>query len=206
MTKAKTSADKRRIRRNTTKRGHEAIMEAVYVAPKPIPEDPRLVVLSARCRRAGKLDTKANRGMMSLQIMGDPAGMAIAAGARDDHEASALWHLFRSYDGAHDAHHRRIIGRPRFPNVAKLEYLPETFEVREDESTDIRTPDEKDRDAAHRWHTCSYHLYRLHRYEREAIMDAMWQRSTLTKGATCTIAGVAFINALRVLRDVDGRA
>ena len=201
----KAVSNAQRRRRKMTKRGHEQVREVVYAEPAKPVEDPRVVVLSARCRRIGREDTKVNRNMMSMQIMGDPAGMAIACGTRDDAEAAKLWQLFRRYDGAHDAHHRRIIGRPRFPNVAKLEYLPERFETREDDQTDTRTPDEKDRDAANRWHRCSWHLYRMMRHEREAIMDAMFLRSPLTKGAKCTTSGEAFVKALRILLDMDDR-
>ncbi|WP_277022225.1 hypothetical protein [Paracoccus hibiscisoli] len=203
LTKAQTKAQRRK--RKGTKRDHEEVMEVVHATPAKPVEDPRIVVLSARCRQMGKEDTKANRSILSLQIMGDPSGMAIACGTRDDTEAAKLWQLFRRYDGAHDAHHRRIIGRPRFPNVAKLEYLPERFETREDDQTDTRTPDEKDRDASNRWHRCSWHLYRMARHEREAIMDGMFLRAPLTKGAKCTTAGIAFVHALRVLQDMDDR-
>lgn len=180
-------------------------MEVVHATPTAPQEDPRSVVLSARCRALGKPDTKANRSAASWQILGDPAGRAIAADARDDIEAAKLWELFRRYDACHDAHHRRIIGRPRFPNVAKLEFLPETFETSADDSTDTRTPDEKDRDAANRWHRCTAVLYRLSRSEREAIMGALFQRDVLTKGAKCTTAGRQFVMALRVVRDVEER-
>lgn len=195
-------------RKRMTKRDHEALMATVHAVPVTPLEDPRTVVLSARCRHLGKADTKANRAKASMEMLGDPAGLAIAADTRDDNEASQLWELFKRYDGAHDAHHRRIIGRPRFPNVAKLEYLPESEPSENDappEMTDARTPDEKDRAAANRWHTCCAVLYRLNRHEREAIMGALFQRDILTKGARCTTRGRQFVMALRVLRDVEER-
>lgn len=192
-------------KRKSTKRGHEQLMGAIYEeAPQP-QEDPRIVVLTARCVQMGKEPTEANRLAASWQIMGDPAGRAIAAEARDDMEAGKLWELFRRYDACHDAHHRRIIGRPRFPNVSKVEFLPETFEAREDEATDIRTQDEKDRDAANRWHRCMAVIYKLARHEREALMGALFLRVPLTKGATCTTAGRQFVMALRMVRDVEER-
>lgn len=191
-------------RKRPTKRSHEALMETVHATmPKPL-EDPRAVVLSARCRHLGKRDTKANRISASMWMLGDPSGLAIAADARDDNEADKLWELFKDYDGAHDAHHRRVIGRPRFPNVAKLEYLPESEPSEEEAATptDARTPEEKDIAAAQRWHSHCAILYKLNRHEREAIMGAMFQRDVLTKGARCTTAGRQFVMALRVLRDV----
>ena len=184
-----------------TKRDMEAQWEREEAPVIKVQEDPRIVVLSARCRHMNKPDTKETRLALSWQMMGDPAGRAIRIEARDD--ADKLWDMFCRLDARHDAYRRRNIGRPRFAKVTKMEYLPETFETREDDSNDHRTPEEKDRDATNGWQRWLGFMRRMTVHERMAIYDGLWRRCDLTKGGISTTAGVQFVMALRVLRDIE---
>lgn len=203
MTKAVSHAQRRK--RKGTKRDHEAVMEVVHATPAKPVEDPRIVVLSARCRQMGKEDTRANRSMLSWPILGDPAGLAISIASRDDDEAGKLWAVFCAYDAAHAAYHRRIIGKPRSPNVSRMEFLPERFETREDDSIDSRTEDEKDRDAVNGMDRWSRMVATMPKRERIALRVGVWLLADLTRGTRCTTAGLRFVHALRDLRDIAER-
>ena len=206
-TKAKTRAAKLAMKRQRmTKRQSEAIREVVESAQAaPVQEDPRIVVLSARCRHLGKADNRANRNMASWAILGDPAGRAISIDARDDDEAGKLWSTFCAYDSAHAAYHRRILGRQRSPNVTRMEFLPERFETRDDESNDHRSEDDKDRDAINGMRRWSSFTSQMAVHERIALKDGVWLRAPLSMGSKCTLAGRHFVMALRVLRDIAER-
>lgn len=132
-------------------------------------------------------------------MFGEPAGIAIRIGTEDKDEASKLWSLFKAADAADEAYARRFVGIRRFPNVGKLEYLPETFETRADDKPDHRTQDEKDRDAVNAWMRWQGHFGCLERDQHTVIVDAMRHRARLTHAGQLTRTGSAFIAAMRAL-------
>lgn len=194
---AYSKAAKRARRKRVTKRDLEAVREMVNPPPVEVYEDPRVVVIEARARVMFK---KPGPDML-IEMHGEHAGQAISIGARDKDEAGKLWAEYRRLDGADETYFRRIIGKPRFPNVAKLEMMPEIFEARADDRPDHRDEDQKDRDAVNAWMRWQGFLGRLASYERAAIMAAIRQTSEqLHKGGALTTAGQSFVAAMRVLR------
>lgn len=157
--------------------------------------DPRVVVLSARIRAGA-----TNADDASRPIWGEPAGQAIAMTCDTD-EARRLWDTFKRVDAADDAYARRYCGIRRFPNVGKLEYLPETLETRPDDRPDSRTQDEKDRDAVNEWMRWQGLFGRIGRDNHTAVVDAMRQRARLVHAGRVTKSGAAFIAAMRALDD-----
>ena len=157
--------------------------------------DPRVVVLAARIRAGAKGEEDAAR-----PIWGEPAGQAIALSCEGD-EARRLWDTFKRVDAADDTYARRYCGIRRFPNVGKLEYLPETMETRPDDRPDSRTTDEKDRDAVNEWMRWQGLFGRIGRDNHTAIVDAMRQRARLVHAGRATRAGAAFVAAMRALDD-----
>lgn len=189
---------RKRKKLRTCRQDAERAMAAEYIAPEPV-EDVRNVVQFARMRLHGLSKEAAMSIMASEQ-----AGLAIHLGARDEDERGKLWAIFTRYDGADETYFRRIIGRPRFPNVAKLEYLPEVFETRPDDRPDARDEDEKDRDATNGWMRWQGKLGHLNSSEAGLITRAARQTCPdLVKGGRLTTTGAAFIAAMRILRTVD---
>ena len=129
----------------------------------------------------------------------EPAGQAIMIGAADRDEAAQMWQTFRDCDAADDAYARRFVGIRRFPNVGKLEYLPERFETRDDDRPDSRSQEEKDRDAVNRWMHWQGLLGRIGRDHHTVSVDAMRQRARLVHAGKLTRTGTAFIAAMRAL-------
>ncbi|WP_312529954.1 hypothetical protein [Paracoccus sp. (in: a-proteobacteria)] len=189
-----SKAAKLRARRN---RGTVASMTKAWEKETPNPEreqDPRIVVLSARARHMAR-----PIGEIDHQIWGEPAGQAIAIGSVDKAEADRLWAAFKKVDMADDAYMRRIIGKHRFPNVSKAEFLPESFETNPDDVPDNRTADEKDRDAVNGWMRMQGLLGCLAGHERHSIASIMRRRVDPVKGGQLTTAGLAFVAAIRML-------
>lgn len=163
-------------------------------------EDPRVVVLNARTRHFGP-EVDAASVMLS-----DPAGQAIHLGARDADEAARLWDVFARYDAADETYFRRIIGRHRFANVARLDMLPERFETRADDRPDIRSEDERDRDAVNGWMGWQGALQSLGAHDASLIIRASRQTcGALVIGGEVSTTGSAFVAAMRALRQVVDR-
>lgn len=192
----------RRLMRKMSKRASEALREEIHAQPAEPPVDPVLTVMGARARQMGQAPSKTLLG----DIYGEQAGRAILIGSRNDKEADDLWRLFKRYDGADDQYFRRIIGRSRFPNGARMEILPEPFETRPDDKPDYRSDEEK-RDAAVRtWMYWQGRLGHLHSHERSVIVRvARHMTGDLHIGSALTTTGSAFVAAMRVLRIVEDK-
>lgn len=199
-------ASKRRAKK-ARKRGSVATMakqwEVQQATPSQPQEDARATVLSARCRQMGIADNRANRRAMTWEGFGDPAGMALHIGATDEAERNDLWDTFKRIDAAEDAYARRYIGIRRFPNVGKVEFLPERFETSADDALDTRTDAEKDRDAVSGWMRWQGYLGHLHAAHHQAILAAMRRRVELTTDGKLRGAGTLFVEGMRRLRKVE---
>ena len=200
---ASKAAKRRQRKARQSARQMQAQWQAQERASPQPQDDPCRVVLSARCRRLGRADNAANRRAVAWEGMGDPAGMAIAMGAQDIAERDALWDLIKRLDGAHEAYHRRIIGRPRFPRCTKIEFLPERFETRPDDRPDTRTDAEKDADAKDAWASWLRLISETTISDRIALLDGIWRRCEMVAGGSLTAGGAGFVRALKNLLAVE---
>lgn len=169
--------------------------------------EPRKTVLSARCRQAGREDTKSERNAMLYPFYSDPAGIAISIHFKDDGDRLKHWQTFCSLDGAEEVYHRRILSRSRRAKCGKVEYYPERFEARPEETTDTRDDDQKDRDASNRWAMWRGYVGHLTAKEQNALYCGVYLRAELFRDAALTPAGKGFVVALERLTDIahDGR-
>lgn len=191
---------KRQRKKSVTKRDLEAVREMINPPPVEVYEDPRTVVIEARAR----IKCVTPSAEMLDEMNGEEPGQAISIGATCKDEARKLWDIFKRYDGADALYFRRIIGRSRFPNVAKLEMLPERMETRADDRPDDRSEEQKDRDAVNGWMRWQGLLGCMAAHERYAISSAArGTGSALHKGGKLTTAGQAFVAAMRILREVE---
>lgn len=178
--------------RKTVRALYGEYRDEATTAPREPQEDPCAVVVAARMRAGAPNPDEARRPMW-----GESAGQAIAQQAPA--EAAELWDTFKRIDAADDAYARRFTGIRRFPNVAKLEMLPDRFETRDDDRPDCRTPEEKDRDAVANWARWQGLLSRLGQDQHAVIVDAMRHRARLMHGGKATVAGKAFVAAMQAL-------
>lgn len=203
---ARTKAQKRQ---RPGKRAQQDQWRREDVVPRAPVEDPRVVVLDARRRHNGKRQGED----VSHEMWGDLAGRAIIIGAEALTDRSAaermdlagcLWSVFKRLDGCDETYFRRIIGRQRFPNVARMEYLPEAFETRaDDHHGEYRTEDEKDRAAVRNWMRWQGLLGCMSATEHCAIVSALRQRVMLSHAGRLTGAGERFFTAMRRLVDIE---
>lgn len=167
--------------------------EVIHNVPLQSLEEVREVVRAARARHMQMQASSA----MDEPMMGEEAGRAISIGSADEHEADQLWETFKLIDASDDAFSRRVLGRSRFPNVAKMEMLPERMETRPDDRIDVRTADEKAADAKRSWAGWCELLGSLHMPLHAAMHMALRQRVKLHHGRQLTGAGALFVEAVR---------
>lgn len=206
MTKA-NRAKKRKMRKLSSRQiqAREQAIQVQSAPAKPV-EDPRCVVLSARCRIMGRPDTKPNRTALSDQMAGDPAGQVIILSEPNAETRKRLWDAFVKLDTAHAAYHGRIIGQRRFPKTAKIEMLPERFETSADAPMDYRTQEEREAAAINAWRGQLAIMGKLSVHERMSIHDGLWLRGDFITGGKATEMGAAFVAALRSFADMDAHA
>lgn len=202
---AKTKREKTLMRARRRKCGSKRAIEAqhdriqsAHNPPMQTREEVREVVRVARARHMAMQVSAA----MDEPMMGEEAGRAISIGSVDEHEASRLWDTFKAIDASDDAFSRRVLGRSRFPNVARMELLPERMETRPDDRIDIRTTDEKAADAKRAWSGWLATFDGLRDPLRAALHMALRQRVKLHDGRILTLAGRLFVDAMRQVDDV----
>lgn len=196
-------------RRKRTKR----IQEAQWIEQEDVPrqpfEDPRVVVLDARCRH----NAKCRHEDVADDMWGDMVGRAIVIGAegltdrRQDERrevAARLWSLFKRLDAVEEAYFQRIIGKARFPNVSKMEYIPEPFETRpDDRPREYRTEEAKDAAAKHDWIRWRGYLVEMTEAEHCSIASALRHRLLLSHAGKLTGAGDRFFAAMLKLAELE---
>lgn len=161
------------------------------------PEDPRKTALDARAKMLGK-----PKGDPSLPIYGHPCGIVIDALAADLTEALDLWRIFDRIDKADAAYVRHVIGRRRFAKTAKIELLPEPLETSADaDPADIRSEDDKHRDAQNGWARWTARLSRLSAQQRLAITDTLRGVRDPIRDGKVTRAGRDMVDGIRAMVD-----
>lgn len=201
---AKTNREKTMRRARRKKRATARAMydeyrsEVIHNVPLQTIEEVREVVRAARARHMAMQSSTA----MDEPMMGEEAGRAITIGAADEHEADQLWETFKLIDASDEAFSRRVLGKQRFPNVARMEMMPERMETRPDDRIDVRTADEKAADAKRSWAGWCEMLGSLHMPLHAAMHMALRQRVKLHQGRQLTRAGSLFVDAIRQVNAV----
>ena len=195
----KTMRRARRKKRATARALYDEYRsEVVHNVPMPTLGEVRQVVREARARHMAMQASPA----MDEPMMGEEAGRAITIGAANEHEADQLWETFKLIDASDEAFSRRVLGKQRFPNVAKMEMLPERMETRPDDRIDVRTADEKAADAKRSWTGWCELLGSLHMPLHAAMHMALRQRVKLHQGRQLTRTGSLFVDAMRQVNAV----
>jgi hypothetical protein len=161
------------------------------------PDEPLRTVREARARQTGKRERDVFEPMLCFD-----AGRAIDAGARNRDEARAMWRTYSEFDQAHRASVFHATGKHREPNVSRMEFMPERFEVRHDQPPpDMRSEEERHAAAMAKWADCQHKLGQLSGWQRYAITSAFYEVSQLFDRGL-TVHGQSFVAAVRALCEV----
>jgi len=160
-------------------------------------EDARLTALNARCRHNALPETDDNRRTVSHPAYEGHATRVILHAGRDSDRLLTLWGRI---DADHHAYFLHVLNRPRFPNVAKMEILPDPFEARPDDRPDLRTPEEKASHAKAAWNRWRNLFKAMTGHERVMIDDGIYGVREFVRDGKPTTSGMAFVAALRVVQ------
>lgn len=158
-------------------------------------EDPTLVALKARARMMGTKDLNAMRS----QALGEPAGRAIYL-RYEGSEAAELWDVYAGLTAAEARYAKIVLGVPIQAKVAKIEYLPERLETGADDDPDLRTEDERHRDAVNSWIRWRGLIQQLSAGEQTAIWAVVRGRAEPVHEGSLTRSGGRFLEALAAMR------
>ena len=151
--------------------------------------------LEARARQMGlpasyAKDMKRNR-------LSEQAGMAIDILCYPD-DANRLWAHYCALTGAEGRYHRTN-GQSLYASTAKIEMEPERFETRADDVIDLRTEEERDKDAIRAWGRWCKVIDCLPLRCRSAITTAKRDWAALVDAGQITPAGRRFVDAMERL-------
>lgn len=181
-----------------------ARMQELQAAAEEADEKRHEERLTIRARMVGAKPDKKGLAAMKHVMLSEPAGQAIWIHCAPD-EANALWGIYSALTAAEARYASVVLGTNINAKVAKVEFLPETFEARSEEPPDDRTEDEKHRAAVNVWMHWKGNLGCLwsdyHRY----LMDVLRGRKEPVVEGRLTQAGHKFISSLRALKVIVDR-
>lgn len=153
-------------------------------------------VWEARARQ-----TSGKPADMNNPALAEAAGQAIYAVLGGD-EAKAAWEAYAGFTAAEASYHRHYTGLRLYAKTAKLEMAPERFEARADDRPDLRTEEERSRDAVNRWMRWRGLVMHLPSHQQEAIFDAAYGRCPQMDAGKVTGAGERTARACAALAKV----
>lgn len=169
-------------------------------------EDPMRVTLDRRCRRFGLAASEGNREICRSPWMCCDLGFVIEARTSGrDHmrQKSRLWDVFTRWCRAETAYRTRYLGQSETPANAALLMVPDVMETDQSATVDVRTPDDRDRDAVNGWMRWQGYLGRLSAEHRKILHHARRDDGpALWRDGLPTPSGVMALAALRDLVDV----
>ena len=203
MGKTYTKAAKRRAKKalpslspvpRPKKRGRERMAE---IQREGHDRNPQQTALEARARMMGVKDLSA----MKAQALGEAAGRAIYLSHEPD-DAAKLWDVYARFTATEERYASLVLGKGLHAKTAKIETMTERFETRDDDSPDLRTEDERHRDASNAWARWRGYLGHLSAFDQNAIMCVVRGRNEPVKDGKVTQTGQDFVQAVERLADV----
>lgn len=161
--------------------------------------NPHRTALEVRARQMGHDPDKWQ--MMQFQALGEPAGRALFA-AHTVEDAVGLWSVYAGLTNAERRYHSVCLGKSMSAKVAKVEFLPEVFEVDPDEQPDLRDEDERHRDAVNAWDKWHGWFKQLNLGQRSIIQSVSRGWADPMIDGKLTEKGKEFVKAVEVLSEV----
>lgn len=150
------------------------------------------VALKARARQMASKDIAAMRDT----ALETGAGRAIRASCSKD-TAEKLLAVWGGYVAAWSRLAKHDLGISPDAKVARLEMLPDRFGVRPDDKPDLRTDEQKAKDARNAWQPYRVAFAKLPQRDRVAINTARVTTVDMVELGKATPAGKRFVAALK---------
>lgn len=183
-----------------------------FAAPQ---EDVRTTVLEARARQGvvevtreakGKALSRETKRAVARPLLGEPMGMVIARLAEDRDEEAALWDVWCGFTSAMRTYRLRVLGTDLNPKGQHLPLVAERVETLPEETTDLRTEEEKVEGAKESRRRWMDRLARMYGADRPLLIQAeSGMGKALWEGKAPTHYGRLTFNALKRLAKVIER-
>lgn len=169
---------------------------------QPNDPSPQRTVLEKRARLMGK--SPGDWGEMRAQAIGEPAGRAIVIVSHQD-DAPKLWSVYARLTASEARYNQLKLGMSANAKGASIMTARDRIQTSADESPpDLRTFDEKLRDATNRWMEWSGWVMQLTASDQKAIWDVARGRvDPATDAGGVTAAGRRFVEAIRRLAEIS---
>lgn len=186
-------------RKNKKARGKRAMFRQIESreearAQKIKRDDAQKTVREARVRKTGL----SEREVMDAKY-GEAIGYVILLEAKSKADIETLWKTYCDFDHVDHVYFSRVLNRSRFPAGAKMEFVPERVEADPDARPDLRSDEEKARNAVADWMRWQGYLGRLPGQQRSAVIRAVRQMDMVLIDEKVTPQGRFFVEALRAL-------
>lgn len=168
---------------------------------KPPEDDPRKLGLGVRAKQMGK-DASEWRSFAS-PAYGEAAGRALVI-FYGETSGEDLFALYRALTASERRFHSLCLGLSAYPKAARLEIAPERFETRADDRPDLRSDEERERDARKDWSGWEDHLNKLGLVDYSAIASARFGWGEMMRDGRVTNTGILFCRAMAKLQEVMG--
>ena len=165
-------------------------------------------VIEARVRMLGKSpNDNAARKAAKAPSHSCEAGRALVL-SEGEVVGESLYKMFAGFQAAQDRYMRLTTGLSLHAGCAKLETTPERFETRADDRPDLRSEEEKLKDATNRWMAWQGRIGRLD-VKRRALINQVSIRDEFLvviekRGAKLTGRGADFVDAMKALAKSSG--
>ncbi|WP_299949088.1 hypothetical protein [uncultured Ruegeria sp.] len=159
---------------------------------------PARAALEVRAKQMGHNPDKWQ--LMQFQALGEPAGQVLFAACTVE-DAVGLWSVYAGLTNAEARYHRVCLGKSMAAKVAKVEFLPESFEVDLEQQPDLRDEDEKHRDAVNNWDKWRGWFNQLSLADRSIIQSVSRGWCEVLIDGSITQKGKAFVNAVENLSE-----
>lgn len=136
--------------------------------------------------------------------LGEAAGRAIHA-IHGGEAAKRLWSAYTAFTASEATYAKHYLGLRLHANTAKLEMMVERIETRADDKPDLRTEEERSRDASNNWMRWRGMIMHLANPDQRVIFDVAYGRAEPMDAGKITTTGAYFVAAIERLADVVDR-
>lgn len=161
------------------------------------PRNPAKTALNARAKHMGKKETAQGRAEVASQSHAGEAGRAIMASQQGGRSATDMSECYAALLRADATYCARYLGQGRHAKTAKIEMTRERFETRADDRPDLRTAEERDRQAVATWMRWQGWLGQIDKRKASAIVRVLGEENELvTCEGKLTAEGRLFVAAM----------
>lgn len=169
-------------------------------------KDPCTPALNARCIRFGLAPNRTNRRIVSGAHMSCEIGFVMEARLKDA-DVSRLWSVWQAWCSAERTYRVRILGVGDGPQCSAVPMLPEDMQTDQSATVDVRSDDERNRDAVNGWMRWRGFVGHLSAQERAALNQARTgDGPALWSAGKPTAPGLFALHALSALADIAEKA